>query len=93
MQAQQQMAMLQSQKLEADTEETKAKTVARLVDAQYKQQGATAPSSQKMQWNEMFNQQKVRMQEEAHLQKLVHLQEQQDIQAEAARNKPKPGGK
>ena len=93
MQAQQQLAMLESQKLAAETEETKAKTVARLVDAQYKQQGAAAPASQKMQWNEMFNQQKVRMQEEAHLQKLVHLQEQQDIQAEAARNKPKSGGK
>lgn len=92
MQAQQQLAMLESQKLAAETEETKAKTVARLVDAQYKQQGAAAPASQKMQWNEMFNQQKVRMQEEAHLQKLVHLQEQQDIQAEAAKQQAKAKG-
>ena len=75
-------------KTAAITEETKAKTVARLVDAQYKQQGANAPAMQKMKWLEMFNQQKVRMQEEAHLQQMIHLQEQQDIQAANASNDP-----
>jgi hypothetical protein len=80
-------------KTAATTEEIKAKTVARLVDAQYKQQGANAPAAQKMKWAEMFNAQKMKMQDESHLQKMVHLQEQADIQAEAARNKPKPGGK
>lgn len=72
-------------KTAATTEEIKAKTVARLVDAQYKQQGANAPAQQKMKWAEMFNQQKIRMQEEAHLQQMVHLQEQQDIQAANAK--------
>jgi hypothetical protein len=72
-------------KTAATTEEIKAKTVARLVDAQYKQQGANAPAQQKMKWAEMFNQQKVRMQEESHLQQMIHLQEQQDIQAANAK--------
>lgn len=76
-------------KTAALTEETKAKTVARLVDAQYKQQGANAPAMQKMKWLEMFNQQKVRMQEEAHLQQMIHLQEQQDIQAANAKKASK----
>jgi hypothetical protein len=82
---QQQQAQLEAAKLAADTEETKAKTVARLVDAQYKQQGAAAPAQQKLRFNELLNQQKMRMQEESHLQQMVHLQEQQDIQAEAAK--------
>jgi hypothetical protein len=76
-------------KTAATTEEIKAKTVARLVDAQYKQQGANAPAMQKMKWAEMFNQQKVRMQEEAHLQQMIHLQEQQDIQAANAKKASK----
>lgn len=80
---QQQQAQVEADLVKAQTEETRAKTVARLVDAQYKQQGANAPSAQRMQWQEAFNRQKLQMQEEAHLQKLVHLQEQQDIQAEA----------
>ena len=44
---------------------------------------------QKMKWLEMFNQQKVRMQEEAHLQQMIHLQEQQDIQAANAKKASK----
>lgn len=93
MQMQAEMQQVEMAKTAATTEEIKAKTVARLVDAQYKQQGANAPASQKMKWAEVFNTQKLKMQDEAHLQKLVHLQEQADIQAAAARNKPKPGGK
>jgi hypothetical protein len=93
LQAQQQAAAIESQKTMAQTEEIKAKTVARLVDAQYKQGGAAAPAQQKMQWNDLFNRQKVRMQEEAHLQKMVHLQEQQDIQAAAAEQAAKNRGK
>jgi len=85
LQMQQQQAQLEAAKLQADTEETKAKTVARLIDSQYKQQGAAAPVAQKLKFNELLNQQKMRMQEEAHLQHLVHLQEQQDIQAEAVK--------
>lgn len=92
MQMQQQMAMIEAQKIQADTEETKAKTVARLIDAQYKQQGASAPAAQKMQWTELFNQQKVRMQEEAHLQKLIHQQEQLDLDIAAAKKKAAAGG-
>jgi len=94
-QMQQEAQQVDIAKTQADTEEVKAKTVARLVDAQYKQQGATAPAMQKLKWNDIFNQQKLKMQDEAHLQNLVFLQEQQDIKEEAARAaiKTKPKAK
>lgn len=91
-QMQAEIQQIESGKTVAETEEIKAKTVARLVDAQYKQQGATAPAVQKIQWTDTFNTQKLKMQDEAHLQKMIHLQEQQDIQAaaqKAAAKKPR----
>jgi hypothetical protein len=70
----------------AQTEETRAKTAARLIDAQYKQSGAAAPARQKLQWAELMHRQKMRMQEEAHLQDMVHRADEQAIkQAEAKR--------
>lgn len=77
-QMQNQMAALQAAQMQADIEETQAKTTARLVDAQYKQQGATPAAMQKLQWAELFNAQKLRMQDENHLQKLVMQQESVD---------------
>jgi hypothetical protein len=90
---QQQQAQIDAEFKQAQTEETKAKTIARLVDAEYKQQGASAPTAQKMRWSDIQNAQKQRQAEEAHLQKMVHLQEQFDIQAEAARQQAATKGK
>lgn len=92
-QMQQQLAALEAQRTQADIEETKAKTLGRLADAQYKQSGANAPTAQRMKWLELENTQKMRMQEEAHLQNLVHQQELLDIQTQAAKNAAKSGGK
>jgi hypothetical protein len=92
-QMQQQLQAIETAKTQAETEEIKAKTVARLVDAQYKQQGAAPAASQKLQWNEVFNQQKLMLQEQAHLQNMIHLQEQETIKAEAAKKKAASGGK
>jgi len=83
MQMEAQMQQVEAAKKMAETEEVKAKTAARLVDAQYKQQGSTPQALQKIQWTDVFNKQKMQIQEEEHLQKMVHLQEQQDIQAAA----------
>jgi hypothetical protein len=91
-QAQQQMAELEMAQMQAQTEETKAKTIGRLTDAQYKQTGANAPTAQRMKWTELENQQKQRMQEEDHLQKLVYQQELLDIQTEAAKKRAQAGG-
>lgn len=90
---QQQLAQLEAAKTQADIEETKAKTMGRLVDAQYKSTGANAPTAQRMKWAELENQQKLRMQDETHLQQMVHLQEQQDIQIAAAKKAAAVGGK
>lgn len=76
-QMQAQMQQLEAGKTAAETDEIKAKTAARLIDAQYKQTGAAAPSMQKMKWAELFNKQKLQMAEDAHIQKLI--QTQQDI--------------
>jgi hypothetical protein len=92
-QMQQQLQDIELAKTQAETDEIKAKTVARLVDAQYKQQGAAPAAAQKLQWNELFNQQKLMLQEQAHLQNMIHLQEQETIKAEAARKKAVSGGK
>ena len=90
-QAQQQQLQLDAEQTAAQTEEIRAKTVGRLIDAQFKAGGASAQQRQKMTWDQLFNAQKMRMQDEAHLQKMVHLQEQQDIKAEAASKQPKGG--
>ena len=76
-QMQAQMSQLQAAQMEADIAETQAKATARLIDAQYKQQGATPAAMQRLQWTELFNAQKLRMQDESHLQKLVFQQENQ----------------
>lgn len=70
-------------KKQAEAQETQAKTAGRLADAQFKQMGATAPTMQKIRFNELMQQQKMRMGEETHLQKLLHMQEEASI-------KPKP---
>lgn len=92
-QMQQQMQQLEAAKLQAETEETQAKSAARLTDAMYKQQGAAAPAAQKLRWTELMNQQKLKMEEQAHLQQMIHLQEQQDIQIAGAKAKASAGGK
>lgn len=79
-QMQQQMLQLDADKTAAQTDEIRAKAVARLIDAQYKQKGAAAPALQRMQWAELFNQQKLRQQEQSHLQAMIHLQEQQNME-------------
>lgn len=84
-QMQQQAAALEAAKLQADTDETRAKTVARLIDAEYKKSGVNAPTAQRMKWVELMNQQKLRMAEEQHLQQMVHLEEQKAIEAAAAK--------
>ncbi len=85
------MQRIEAGKTQAETEEIKAKTVARLVDAQYKQQGAAAPAMQKIKWNEILNTQKLKMQDEAHLQKLIQMQEQMDLQLAAQKTAAKKG--
>lgn len=90
-QLQSELQQIEASKTQAETEEIKAKTVARLVDAQYKQQGAAAPTMQKLKWNEIINTQKLKMQDEAHLQKLIQMQEQMDIQLAAQKAAAKKG--
>lgn len=85
-QMQQEMMKLEAEKTQAETRETDAKTAARLVDAQYKQQGATAPATQKLQWTDIFNRQKMQINDELHAQKMVQLEE-------AAAAKPPAGSK
>jgi hypothetical protein len=46
-----------------------------------------------MKWTELENQQKMRMQEEAHLQDMVHQQELLDIQTQAAKVAARSGQK
>ena len=82
---QMQMQQIDSEKTVAETEETKAKTVARLVDAAYKKDGAAAPTLSKMKWDAMMKQQKMQMDENVHLQKLIHTQEMNDLQTEAVK--------
>ena len=63
--------------------------MARLIDAQYKQTGAAAPAMQKMKWQDLFNRQKFQAQDEAHIQKLIQTQEQQDLDAKAKKKESK----
>lgn len=88
-QAQQQAQQLDAGKTEAEIDEIKAKTMARLIDAQYKQTGAAAPAMQKMKWQDLFNRQKFQAQDEAHMQKLIQTQEQQDLDAKAKKKESK----
>lgn len=75
-QMQQQLAGAQLQKLTADTDEVRAKTAARLIDANYKSQGATAPAMQRMRFAELLHAQKLRQNDETHTQALLIAQEQ-----------------
>jgi len=84
-QAQQAQMAADVQLTQAQAQEMQAKAAARLVDAQFKQAGATPQQLAKLRWDQIFNQQKLRMQDESHLQQMVHLQEQNDIQLEAAK--------
>lgn len=72
------LGQAQLQKLAADTEETRAKTAARLIDANYKSQGATAPAMQRMRFAELEHAQRMRQQDEAHIQQLLFTQEQSE---------------
>lgn len=80
MQLQQQMTAAQLAKLAADTDETRAKTTARLVDANFKSQGATAPAMQRMRFAELQHAQKMRQQDETHIQNLLFAQEQAEME-------------
>lgn len=82
-QQQEQMLQLEAGKTQAEIDEIKAKTAARLVDAQYKSTGAAAPALARIQWNDILTKQKMQQSDEMHALKLVQTQEMMD-----AKNKP-----
>jgi len=77
-QQQEQMLQLEAGKTQAEIEEIKAKTAARLVDAQYKSTGAAAPALARIQWNDILTKQKMQQSDEMHALKLVQTQEMMD---------------
>jgi hypothetical protein len=62
--------------------------MARLIDAQYKSQGASAPAMQRMQFAELNHEQQMRHRDEDHLQKILLTQRQieQEQSRAAVRN-------
>lgn len=82
-QQQEEQQMLENGKTQAEIEEIKAKTTARLIDAQYKSTGAAAPAMAKIQWNDILTKQKMQQADDMHALKLVQTQEMMD-----AKNKP-----
>jgi hypothetical protein len=82
-QQQQEAQQLENGKTQAEIEEIKAKTTARLIDAQYKSTGAAAPAMAKIQWNDILTKQKMQQADDMHALKLVQTQEMMD-----AKNKP-----
>lgn len=78
MEQQQQMLALEAGKTQAEIEELRAKTTARLIDAQYKSTGAAAPAMARIQWNDILTKQKMQQSDEMHALKLVQTQEMID---------------
>lgn len=90
-----QMQQMQTQQMQAeiarvtaDAEDKRAKAMARLIDAQYKSQGASAPAMQRMQFAELNHEQQMRHRDEDHLQKILLTQRQieQEQSRAAVRN-------
>jgi hypothetical protein len=50
------------------------------VDANFKSQGATAPAMQRMRFAELQHAQKMRQQDETHIQNLLFAQEQAEME-------------
>jgi len=84
-QMQQAMTQAQLDRLAAETEDTRAKAVARLTDAQYKSQGSTASGLQRLRFAELDHQQRMRQADEAHLQNMLITQERSDLEQQYVR--------
>lgn len=80
-QQQQQMLALEAGKTQAEIEEIRAKTTARLIDAQYKSTGAAAPAMARIQWADLLTKQKMQQSDEMHALKLVQTQEMIDAKS------------
>lgn len=89
-QMQQQAAMLELQKLQAEAAETEAKTMGRAVDTMYKQQGLTPQAVQKLTFDQQKHQQQMLQDEEVHLQEILQAQERHRVELQQIRSKPKP---
>jgi len=86
MQMQQQAAQLEAARTQAEiaraeaaSQDLQARAIGRLVDTQYKQQGLAPAQAARLQWQQQLHEQRMSQQDEAHLQRLIFEQENQDV--------------